>query len=81
VTPLIRTGTSAAGRLLEMSEDLETDLVVVGTHGRHGLARLLLGSVAETVLRNFPRSVLVVPPAVRAASAPAAAEVVAAAAG
>ncbi|HVT61103.1 MAG TPA: universal stress protein [Thermoanaerobaculia bacterium] len=68
VTPLIRTGTSAAGRILEMSEDLESDLVVVGTHGRHGFSRLLLGSVAETVLRNCPRSVLVVPPAARAAS-------------
>ncbi len=68
VMPLIRTGTSAAGKILEMSEDLETDLVVVGTHGRHGLPRLLLGSVAETVVRNFPRSVLVVPPAAHAAS-------------
>jgi nucleotide-binding universal stress UspA family protein len=75
VTPLVRTGTSAAGKILEMSEDLETDLVVVGTHGRHGFSRLLLGSVAETVLRISPRSVLVVPPAAPVASAPAAAKV------
>ena len=36
------------------------DLVVVGTHGRTGLARLLLGSVAESVLRVATVPVLVV---------------------
>jgi universal stress protein E len=39
------------------------DLLVVGTHGRRGAARFLMGSVAETVLRHAPCSVLVVPPA------------------
>jgi len=38
------------------------DLLVLGTHGRRGAARLLLGSVAETVLRQAPCSVLVIPP-------------------
>lgn len=37
------------------------DLVVTGTHGRAGLDRLWLGSVAEKVLRACPRSVLVLP--------------------
>lgn len=36
------------------------DLVVVGTHGRHGLMRALLGSVAESVIRESPVPVLVV---------------------
>jgi nucleotide-binding universal stress UspA family protein len=36
------------------------DLVVVGTHGRHGIEHLLLGSVAEAVARTAPRSVLLV---------------------
>lgn len=36
------------------------DLVVMGTHGRRGLARLLLGSVAEAVLRRAPCPVLTV---------------------
>lgn len=71
VTPLIRTGTHAAGKILELSEDLESDLVIVGTHGRQGFSRRLLGSVAETVLRHSAKSVLVVPPAARAATAPA----------
>jgi nucleotide-binding universal stress UspA family protein len=36
------------------------DLVIVGTHGRHGVERLLLGSVAEVLLRQSPVPVLVV---------------------
>jgi len=71
VTPLIRTGTHAAGKLLEMAEDLDSDLVVVGTHGRQGFSRRLLGSVAEMVLRHAAISVLVVPPSARTAEATA----------
>jgi nucleotide-binding universal stress UspA family protein len=37
------------------------DFVVVGTHGRTGLSHLLLGSVAEYVVRHSPLPVLVVP--------------------
>jgi len=73
VTPLIRSGTHAAGKILEMSEDLESDLLVVGSHGREGFSRRLLGSVAEMVLRHSAISVLVVPPAAAGAAAMAAA--------
>ena len=38
------------------------DLIVVGTHGRTGLAHLLLGSVAEKLVRLSPVPVLTVPP-------------------
>ena len=38
----------------------QADLVVVGTHGRRGLDRLLLGSVAEAILRRCPVPVLLV---------------------
>jgi nucleotide-binding universal stress UspA family protein len=38
------------------------DLIVVGTHGRTGVSRVLLGSVAERVMRGAPCPVLVVPP-------------------
>jgi nucleotide-binding universal stress UspA family protein len=40
--------------------DAGIDLVVMGTHGRTGVERLVLGSVAEKVLRDAPCSVLVV---------------------
>ena len=38
----------------------DADLVVMGTHGRHGLAHLLMGSVAERVVRTAPCPVLTV---------------------
>ena len=40
---------------------LVADLIVMGTHGRTGLAHLLLGSVAEATLRHAPCPVLTVP--------------------
>ena len=49
-----------AGVLCRIADECEADLVVMGTHGRHGIGRLLLGSVAETVLRHARVPVLVV---------------------
>ena len=46
----------------QLAADLEADLVVVGTHGHRGLARILLGSVAEATVRLAPCPVLVVRP-------------------
>ncbi len=46
--------------ILSASASLPADLVVVGTHGRSGLSRLALGSVAEEVVRGVRCSVLVV---------------------
>ena len=45
-----------------LERDPAFDLVVMGTHGRTGLARILLGSVAEGVVRHAPCSVLAVRP-------------------
>jgi nucleotide-binding universal stress UspA family protein len=56
VTTEVRSGT-AARELLKLSTP--TDLVVVASHGRHGLERLLLGSVAEEVARKAPGPVLI----------------------
>lgn len=53
----------AVGSILRGAE--EADLVVMGTHGRTGLARLLLGSVAFSVLKRSPKPVVVVPDADR----------------
>ena len=47
--------------VLEPLRRLRPDLVVVGTHARHGLAALLRGSVAEAIARNLDVPVLVVP--------------------
>lgn len=47
--------------LIQAARDSRVDLVVMGTHGRHGLARVVLGSVARTLVLHAPASVLVVP--------------------
>lgn len=46
--------------IVQLAADIGADLVVVGTHGRTGLARFLLGSVAEGVARVAPCPVLMV---------------------
>lgn len=51
-----------AQEIAQIAADLEADLVVVGTHGKRGIARLLLGSVAEAVVRLAPCPVFVVRP-------------------
>lgn len=47
-------------RILAVAADVGAGLVVMGTHGRTGLTRLLMGSVAEHVVREAPCSVLTV---------------------
>lgn len=54
-----------AGKLVEELKRGEHDLVVLGTHGRTGLMHLLMGSVAEKLVRLSPVPVLTVPPATR----------------
>jgi nucleotide-binding universal stress UspA family protein len=49
-----------ASTVCRVAEDLEADVVVVGSHGRTGLGRLLLGSVSEHIVRHAPCPVLVV---------------------
>jgi nucleotide-binding universal stress UspA family protein len=46
--------------LIRMAEEVGADLIVVGSHGRSGLPKLLLGSVASHVVTHAPCSVLVV---------------------
>lgn len=55
---------SAGAAIVEEAKDLPADLVVLGTHGRSGFTRLMLGSVTERVLRHAPCPVLTVPPRV-----------------
>jgi universal stress protein A len=56
----LMTSTSPAAAILECAKDNSIDLIVVGTHGRGGVAHLLLGSVAERVVRTAPCPVLTV---------------------
>jgi nucleotide-binding universal stress UspA family protein len=43
-----------------VADELDADLIVIGTHGRRGLARALLGSVAENVVRTGRRPILTI---------------------
>jgi nucleotide-binding universal stress UspA family protein len=52
---------STADGILNCSKEFNADLIVIGTHGRSGIDRLLMGSVAESVVRNSHVPVLVVP--------------------
>jgi len=50
---------SPAGEIVNAARDWPADLVVIGSHGRGGLKRALMGSVAEAVMRQAPCPVLV----------------------
>jgi nucleotide-binding universal stress UspA family protein len=49
-------------RIVDQALTIPADLIVIGTHGRGGFERLMLGSVAEKVLRKSPCPVMTVPP-------------------
>lgn len=51
---------SPAREIVRYADEQDCDLVVMGTHGRGGINRLLLGSVAEQVVRTSPVPVLTV---------------------
>lgn len=55
----VRTGRPSK-EIAEVAKQIDADLVVVGTHGRTGLSRALLGSVAEEVVRHAPCDVLTI---------------------
>lgn len=59
----VRVG-SAAAEIVAAATDFKADLMCVSTHGRSGLAHLLLGSVAERIVRHAPATcpVLVIRP-------------------
>jgi nucleotide-binding universal stress UspA family protein len=64
VTVLVEPGWGTPeGYLFEMASRQKVDLIVVGTHQRQGLGRVLLGSVSRAVLHHAKVAVAVVPPA------------------
>ncbi len=58
----VRVSPSPAQAIVDYAKETHADVIVVGTHGRSGVSRLLMGSVAETVVRTAPCPVLVVRP-------------------
>ncbi|MFC5279685.1 universal stress protein [Halorubrum rubrum] len=57
--PAVETGTPHSA-ILRYADDRDVDLIVMGTHGRTGVERYLLGSVAEKVVRMADRPVLTI---------------------
>ncbi len=68
--PLADSGDPQA-TIIDQAVSKKADLIVMGTHGRRGFKRLLLGSVTEAVLREAPCPVLTVPPHVSATASEA----------
>ena len=48
-----------AGEIVRIAADERAEMIVLGTHGRTGMTRLLMGSVAEAIVRRAPCPVLV----------------------
>jgi nucleotide-binding universal stress UspA family protein len=61
VTPVIRTGIPA-DEIAQYAREAQADLIVMATHGRTGLAHVLIGSIAEKVIRCSTVPVFVVKP-------------------
>lgn len=61
VTAVSQSGAAEAG-ILRYAKEHEIDMIVMGTHGHSGLAHLMLGSIAEKVVRKSPCPVMTVRP-------------------
>jgi nucleotide-binding universal stress UspA family protein len=57
----VLSGPGVGEGILDLAQTIGADLVVVGTHGARGVERMLLGSVADKVIRGASQAVLVVP--------------------
>jgi len=57
---IVRTSTSPALAIVEYAREAQVNLIIMGTHGRGAMAHLLMGSVAERVVRTAPCPVLTV---------------------
>ncbi len=59
-TTVVRTSTAPAFEIAAYAAEAKTDLIVIGTHGRGAMGHLMMGSVAEKVVRVAPCPVLTV---------------------
>ncbi len=64
VTPLLIQG-ATVDKIIEESERLDVDLMVLGSHGHGALYNMLMGSVCEGVLHRSTRMMLIIPPSKR----------------
>jgi len=60
VRSILLTSNAPAAAIVDYAKSERVDLIVAGTHGRGGVAHLLMGSVAERVVRTAPCPVLTV---------------------
>jgi nucleotide-binding universal stress UspA family protein len=60
VTKAVITSSATAAAIVQYATETAIDLIIVGTHGRGAVAHLLMGSVAERVVRTAPCPVLTV---------------------
>jgi nucleotide-binding universal stress UspA family protein len=57
---IVTSGYHVADTIADLARDWKADLLVVGTHGRRGVSRLLIGSVAERIVRLAPCPLLLI---------------------
>lgn len=62
VKTMVRRGVAAAPTIQDYAAEIDAELIVMATHGRRGIRHLLIGSVAEEVLRGADRPVLTIRP-------------------
>lgn len=62
VTALVVWGAPIQDTIIQVARELNADLIAMSTHGRSGLARMVIGSVADDVVRHAPAPVLLVRP-------------------
>src|SRR5262245_2819468 len=67
VAVLVVTAPEPAAQIVRTARSMDASVIVMGTHGRGGIARVLIGSVAEKVVRTAPCPVLTANGALRAA--------------
>jgi nucleotide-binding universal stress UspA family protein len=59
---VVTVATDAGAEVVRVAKELKADVIVMATHGRRGLSHLVLGSVAERVVRQAPCPVLTLRP-------------------
>jgi nucleotide-binding universal stress UspA family protein len=60
IQTLVRNGDFGEA-ILETASEVNADIIVMGTHGRRGLEKIIMGSVAENVLRHSSIPILIIP--------------------